>query len=133
MMCFVDTSALFAVLDAADPDHARAESTLSRLREDQIDLLTTNYVVLEAIVVAQRRIGLDAVRVLETLLLPGISLHWIDETTHQDAISALLVAGRRQLSLVDCTSFVVMRRLDIADVFAFDPHFAEQGFRCHPG
>ena len=39
---------------------------------------------------------------------------------------------RRQLSLVDCASFDIMRRLGLRDVFAFDPHFAEQGFRCLP-
>ena len=38
----------------------------------------------------------------------------------------------RQLSLVDCTSFVVMRQIGIDDVFAFDRHFAEQGFTVLP-
>ena len=26
-----------------------------------------------------------------------------------------------------------MRRLEARDAFVFDPHFAEQGFNCHPG
>jgi len=39
-----------------------------------------------------------------------------------------LTAARRQLSLVDCISFEVMRRRGIKTAFTFDDHFAEQGF-----
>jgi len=35
---------------------------------------------------------------------------------------------RKKLSLVDCVSFNLMRRLGVKKVFAFDPHFKEQGF-----
>ncbi len=44
--------------------------------------------------------------------------------------SALLAANRRQLSLVDCVSFVVCRQRQLEQVFAFDTHFSEQGFFC---
>jgi predicted nucleic acid-binding protein len=43
-------------------------------------------------------------------------------------LSALLAAGRRHLSLVDCVSFVIMRRLGIRAYLGLDAHFAEQGF-----
>lgn len=45
---------------------------------------------------------------------------------------ALLAASRRKLSLVDCVSFEIMRTLGIKTVFAFDLHFAEQGFKSIP-
>jgi len=32
------------------------------------------------------------------------------------------------LSLVDCVSFEVMRRIGMNRVFCFDPHFEEHGF-----
>jgi predicted nucleic acid-binding protein len=35
----------------------------------------------------------------------------------------------RDLSLVDCVSFEIMRDLGIATTFSFDDHFAQQGFR----
>ncbi len=44
-------------------------------------------------------------------------------------MSALLTAGRRDLSLVDCVSFDSMRRQGVPDAFAFDQDFVEQGFR----
>jgi predicted nucleic acid-binding protein len=129
---FVDTSAFHALLDRTDVCHRAAEETMRRLREEQARLLTTNYVVVELFALVQRRLGLEALRELQTVLMPVVDLHWVDHGTHEAAIAALLVASRRRLSLVDCVSFEVMRRLEIADVFAFDPHFAEQGFRCHP-
>ncbi|RME55690.1 MAG: VapC toxin family PIN domain ribonuclease, partial [Caldilineae bacterium] len=42
-------------------------------------------------------------------------------------------ANRRGLSLVDCTSFVVMQQLGIDTAFAFDNHFKEQGFTLLAG
>jgi predicted nucleic acid-binding protein len=43
-----------------------------------------------------------------------------------------LTSARRRLSLVDCTSFEVMRRLGITSAFAIDRHFVEQGFEVLP-
>jgi uncharacterized protein len=41
---------------------------------------------------------------------------------------AVLTAHRRHLSLVDCVSFAAMHQFGLSAVFAFDNHFAEQGF-----
>ena len=48
---------------------------------------------------------------------------------HRAAAAALLAAGRRGISLVDCSSFEVMRRLGLERAFAFGRHFAEAGFQ----
>jgi phosphopantetheine--protein transferase-like protein len=60
-------------------------------------------------------------------------LHWVDAEVHREAVTAMLTAGRRKLSLVDCSSFVLMRRQGIDTVFTFDDHFPEQGFAAVPG
>src|SRR6266852_2970281 len=122
MTCFVDTSALVAIVDSSDPRHAVADATWRRLVTNEESLVTTNYVALEASAVLQRRLGLDAVRVVHDDLLPLITVHWIDETIHETATAALLIAARRQLSLVDCSSFEVMHRLGLRDAFVFDAH-----------
>ena len=46
----------------------------------------------------------------------------------EDHDKALLTADRRHLSIVDCTSFEIMRKQGIEKVFCFDKHFKEQGF-----
>jgi uncharacterized protein len=56
----------------------------------------------------------------------------VDTAIHKQAMSALLAANRRTLSLVDCTSFEIMRETRLDTVFTFDSHFREQGFKVIP-
>jgi predicted nucleic acid-binding protein len=126
---FVDTSALFALLDAEDAGHAVAFPAWSSGIDDCAGFVTTNYVLVETISLVQRRLGIDAVRILIDEMLPMIDTLWVTDTDHTAALNALLAAGRRHLSLVDCVSFTVMRRLGIREYLGLDPHFKEQGFK----
>ena len=128
MSVFVDTSALLALLDADDPEHERARAAWDELAEEGIFLVSTNYVVVESVSVAQHRLGINAVRALVDDILPVIEVRFVDHTVHDAAMATLLAAGRRQLSLVDCASFEVMRRGELYRAFAFDKHFRERGF-----
>ncbi|OGM61002.1 hypothetical protein A3A75_01965 [Candidatus Woesebacteria bacterium RIFCSPLOWO2_01_FULL_39_10] len=38
----------------------------------------------------------------------------------------------RGVSMIDCTSFAVMRRLKIKEAFAFDEDFKNLGFKVYP-
>ena len=128
MSVFVDSSALYALLDQDDDNHGVARQIWQRLLPAGTSLYCTNYVVLETFAIVQRRLGMPAVRVLQDDLMLMINEHWVDHETHVAAVAALLAANRRSLSLVDCVSFVVMGQLGIRDAFAFDEHFTEQGF-----
>lgn len=128
MTTFVDTSALLALLDRDEERHADAVETWTRLAECEALLVTSSDVVVETTAVAQHRLGLDAVRVLTRDILPLVETVYVDQTLHAAATAALLAANRRQLSLVDCVSFEVMRARQLTQAFAFDGHFAEQGF-----
>jgi predicted nucleic acid-binding protein len=61
-------------------------------------------------------------------IAPLLEIEWIDAAAHERIVQSLLTAHNRQLSLVDCASFDVMRRRGIKAAFAFDRHFGEQGF-----
>jgi predicted nucleic acid-binding protein len=128
MIAFVDTSALLALLDRDDQHHADAITAWQTLAEGEATLVTTNYVVLETIAVGQHRLGLDAVRAWTSDVAPLLDVEFVDEALHRAALSTLLAADRRQLSLVDCVSFEVMRRRGLRHAFAYDRHFSEQGF-----
>jgi len=97
-----------------------------------VQITCSNYVLVEAIALLQSRFGLEAVRLLQRDVIPVLDVAWADEPIHLQAVSAMLVANRRQLSLVDCASFGIMQQLGISSVFAFDPHFSEQGFEVFP-
>jgi len=59
---------------------------------------------------------------------PLVEVVWVDEALHEAGLDLLLVRRKRLLSLVDAVSFVTMRRRGLAEAFAFDPHFEQEGF-----
>jgi predicted nucleic acid-binding protein len=129
---FIDTSAFLATLDRADRTHVAAAAVWTRFRDQDESLVTSNYILVETSALVQRRLGLAALHTLTNRFLPVVEIHWIEPLEHQTALETVLAAARRDLSLVDCTSFLVMRRRAIPTAFAFDRHFADQGFRVIP-
>ncbi|MGD8331473.1 MAG: PIN domain-containing protein [Acidobacteriota bacterium] len=127
-MIFVDTSAIYALLDRSDACHPQAAAIWAHLVDKRETLLTTNYVVLECFALTQSRLGMAAARRFNDDLLPVLETVWIDRDEHTAAVETILSADRRGLSLVDATSFRVMRRRDLRRAFAFDDDFARQGF-----
>jgi uncharacterized protein len=128
MTVFADTSALLAVMNDGDENHARAGRAWKRLVEGNAVLVCTNYVLLETVTLLQARYGLTAVRLFQERLAPLLTIDWIDAELHTAGMTAVLTASRRGLSLTDCISFEVMRRRGIRKAFAFDRLFREQGF-----
>jgi predicted nucleic acid-binding protein len=126
---FIDTSAMLAILDASQPDHAAAERSLRRLADENDELITHSYVVVEVNALVQRRLGMDALRDLHHAVLGAIPVTIVDRALHDAAVVAQLAADRRQVSLVDWVSFAFMRREQIEHAFAYDEHFVEQGFQ----
>ncbi len=132
MNVFIDSSAFLALLNEGDYNHSIAGKEWKRLLSDDFDLWTSNYVVLESTATIQRRFGISAVRTFLLDLLADTFVNMVSPEIHEAGISALLIAHRRDLSLIDCISFEMMRSRGIQTAFTFDPHFAEQGFDCLP-
>ena len=130
---FLDTSALYAVFDGDDASHKVVAEAWRELVGSAASLHTTNYVLVELQALLQRRLGVEAVDALSTYLVPLLNVAWIDERVHAQATAALLGARRRDVSLVDHTSFIVMRSLGLRSALTVDRHFVEQGFRAVPG
>ncbi|MCA1569648.1 MAG: PIN domain-containing protein [Chloroflexi bacterium] len=131
MTTFVDTSAWYAALDEADPNHAPASVTLRSLLPAE-SLVTHSYVVVETVALVQRRLGLLAVDSFVSRLLGPVRVTWVDPDLHDRAVGAMLAARRHDVSLVDWTSFELMRRQGITSAFAFDSDFTNQGFSVTP-
>jgi predicted nucleic acid-binding protein len=129
---FIDTSALYAALTVRDQRHDAARERWTELLLGDEQLITSNYVLVETTALLARRVGFEAVRAFQLELAPAINITWVDEDLHQRAVTALLTAGMRDLSLVDCVSFEVMRTFEVGTAFAFDAHFTEQGFTAIP-
>lgn len=132
MSVFVDTAAFLAVLNASDRFHLPAKRAWGEILSSDQFILCSNYVLLETIALLQHRFGVEAVRLFESDILPVVEIVWVDQAIHKQAMSALLAANRRDLSLVDCTSFEIMRTTGSETAFTFDLHFHEQGFEVIP-
>jgi predicted nucleic acid-binding protein len=131
-MIYVDTSAFLALVNLDDPNHDQALQTWEKLIEGEEKLICNNYILVESIALIQRRIGLKAVFILHNDILPFIEVEWLDEKLHNTVIKNTLKSNRRQLSLVDNSSFDTMRRHGVNTAFVFDGHFSEQGFDIIP-
>ena len=128
-MILLDTSAIVAIADVRDEFHERAIRTMERLSSGDAPLLTHSYVVLETAAVMQRKIGmqpaLDFLKEIEDIA----TIHWVNQEDHERAVHRFGQRHRRNLSLVDCMSFVVMERYDCTTAFAYDSDFESEGFQ----
>jgi len=129
MIIFVESSALYAILVESDEANVSAVTHFDALLNDPaVQLITSNYVIVETCSLLHNRFGVQAVQSLQTKLLPGISIWWIDEALHQEGLNALLQAGNNGPGIVDCTSFAMMRMHGIRHALAYDRHFTAAGF-----
>lgn len=101
---------------------------LEGMRSGEFSGVTHYGVVLESSALVQRRLGMEAIRELHDGLLCTLRLEWVDETLHTRAVTAMLAAGHRRVSLVDWTSFELMKVKGIRHALAFDSDFDDRGF-----
>jgi predicted nucleic acid-binding protein len=128
----VDSSALYALLDQQDGNHAAAEAAFGDLLDGRDRLVSHNYVVTETCALVQRRLGAAAAVDFIQRFVPLLDVIWIDQETHQAAAVRFVAAPSRSTSLVDLVSFEVMRRQGIEAAFAFDRDFQSTGLRTIP-
>lgn len=131
-MIFLDTSAVYAWADISDANHATAVRRLQAILDAGEQLLTHNYVLVESMALLQSRLGTAAALKLAEDTSSFV-IEWVDEALHGEAIRELGRLKKRQLSLVDHISFLVMRRRKVEKAFAFDPDFRAAGFELVSG
>lgn len=126
-MIFLDTSAIYALADRADPNHERASRYFERALASSESFFTHNYVLVESLALLQHRLGLGAALKFAKDA-EAFELEWITSSMHNQALERLKTSARRHLSFVDCVSFLVMRARPSKVAFAFDEHFDDEGF-----
>ena len=126
MSVFVDTSALYALLDEDDAHHAEASDVIRRLLG--AELVTHAFVVVETTALVGRRLPWGAAERLMDGILPVIEIDPVDPTLYATALAAHRRSASAAVSLVDRTSFALMASLGIRRAFAYDDDFAQEGF-----
>ena len=126
-MIFLDTSAVYALADKADPNHASALEKFDHALSAGDPVCLHNYILVESAALLQARLGLRvALQFLKEA--KAFQIEWVDPVLHRKALQELERIRRRGVSFVDCLSFLVMRERGIKRVLAFDPDFTDQGF-----
>jgi hypothetical protein len=124
---FLDTVGLLALWDVADQWHSIAEAAFKRLLSERVPLITTTFVLLECGNAAARRPYRTAADNLRGLLESRNELVIPTEEDWQLAWDLYRRGEGGNAGIVDCTSFVVMRRLGLNEAFTNDRHFAAAG------
>ena len=129
MTVLVDTSALFALLDADDVNHVAASKLWNTATT--IPFVTHAYVVSETVALVRNRLGWDGVDALVDLLLPAVAIEMVDRELY-DASLARYRSECGGASFVDQVSIGFARRAGIQHAFAFDRDFSAAGLTFPP-
>jgi predicted nucleic acid-binding protein len=131
---FVDTSAIFALFNERDPNHALAHAAVQRAYRERSALITTNFVVAEAHALMLARRGRARAAGLLDAVTRGPSTVVVRASEDdEDAARAIIYDyDDKDFSLTNAISFAVMRRLGIVTAFTFDRDFARLGFASVP-
>ncbi len=125
---FVDTSALYALADPRDGNHAAASAIINHLADEPSQLFTTNFIVAEIhALVLTRRGRYRALQALEELYRSSTTIVRVSAQDERQAMGILTRYDDKEFSLTDATSFAVMERLRIPHAFTFDHNFAQYG------
>ena len=123
---FIDTGALVALYDSHDQYAPKAQDVAKTLSKSKVVLVTSNFVVDEALTLILKRAGYKRALKFGQALLEKerIKVVNIDENLQQEAWEVFKEYNKdKNWSFTDCTSFVVMKGLGIEEVFTFDRNF----------
>jgi len=123
-----DSSAILALLDADDADHARAVAVARAIASGRRPSVITNYIEAEAHALLLRTLGRTVAR--QWLLTGGLPVVSVLPAEEQRAKEMLARHVDKDWTLCDAISFAVLDARRVRRAFAFDHHFRQYG-RVH--
>jgi predicted nucleic acid-binding protein len=135
MKLFVDTSAWAAYHDPSDQWHVPAQEAMASLVNTRVTFVTTDYVLDETITLLLYHTGRQEAQAFGDAVQRSrqVRLVRIDASIWEAAWQHFKRFDDKTWSFTDCTSFVVMRQMELLQAFAFDSHFKQAGFQLWPG
>lgn len=129
---FVDTSGWAYYLDRQDPLHPLILALVQRAVMDGRHLVTTNYIITELIALLSSRYHLPRRQVVIAINAlksdAAVEVVHIEQSIDEEAWALLEARLDKEWSLVDASSFVVMKRFGITQALTTDHHFTQAGF-----
>lgn len=131
-MIFVDTSAIIALTIVQDDFHQKSVEW-KILHQDET-FTTSNLVVMETVSWIRHKYGKSLAERTSKYLISGEGLQ-IERVTmddEQEAWKLFYCLDGRGFSMIDTTSFTLMRRLKVNEAFTFDEDFKKLNFTVYP-
>ena len=127
---FIDANAWIALNNKRDQFHNKALRLNKKLLKERCYYITTNFVLDETYTGLLMKVGhfaaLDFGERIRNSKITTI-IH-VTEEIEYDSWNLFKQYSDKFFSFTDCTSFVVMRQLDIIESFTNDHHFEQIGF-----
>lgn len=131
---FVDTAGWMAMADAADPRHEDAARARDAWLGRGALLVSTDFVLDETLTLIRVRLGLPAAARWWDQVESSARVRWepVGKDRLERARRWFFQWSDQRFSFTDCTSFVVMRELDLKRALTTDRHFRQAGFTVVP-
>jgi predicted nucleic acid-binding protein len=129
---FADTAGWANFFVRTEPFHLQAKNLMQQWHANGAKIVTTNYVLLELIALLNsplRLLRVEQIRTIETIKNSSwVEIFHINPSIDELAWELLRTREDKRWSLVDCSSFEVMRQRKITQAFTSDHHFEQAGF-----
>jgi predicted nucleic acid-binding protein len=129
---FIDTSGWASLFVKSEPFNGPAISLIHAAERDRVQIVTTNYVLAELSALLMSPLQLPPKTRLNVLhrirTADWVTIYHVDLNTDAASWDYLLSRQDKDCSLVDCSSFIVMQKLNVTDALTTDGHFEQAGF-----
>lgn len=129
---FVDTSGWGHLVDPTQAYHSLAATIYRTARQQRRKVITTNYVIIELVALLTSPLHVprpSLIAFIEGLKTsPHVEVIHVDSMLDEQAWQLLKSHQDKEWSLVDCTSFVLMKQRGILEALTTDHHFEQAGF-----
>ena len=131
---FLDSGYLVSLVLERDQYHAVAVRHWQNVSRDDVDIVTTSLVLVEAVTFLNARGYHSRAVSMGNMLMKQLDIRMIhvDEDLLMDGWDYFQRHSDKIYSLTDCVSFVVMEKYDIYTAYAFDRDFIQAGFIIEP-
>ncbi|MDX1952318.1 MAG: PIN domain-containing protein [Verrucomicrobiota bacterium] len=124
---FVDASFWIAFRSKADANHQRSIQIATTVARQRRRLVTTWLIFAEIHAYFSRSKGLRE-QIIRDFAPGGVTqIEAVHPADCEAAIELLKQSGDKAYSFCDAASFIMMRRLNLTQVMAFDQHFSQIG------
>lgn len=127
---FVDTNVFVTIRDNTDSTHKKALKISEYLSKNKVRLATSSDVIGETLTVISKKLGKKiAIDWYKDFKNSSIREIFIDDKIHSETRKFFAKIKSKNISFIDCSSVVAMKRNKIKYIFSFDEDFRGLGVK----